>query len=160
MSGENQQVNTSNTSSGRFGSVTLSEINQAINQAISQSGLGLTGPQLTPTKLFIQITKLHYSKMTSGTNMKWVMDDVCRTRGCLVQYGQSLEKETEAETETTKNPKWLVALYDVVISLGIISALKHSGQEVEPEVIGALVQKTTQSWNEMVELTNTLDSSR
>lgn len=160
MSGENQQVNTSNTSSDRFGSVTLSEINQAINQAISLSGLGLAGPQLTPTELFIQITKLHNSKMTGDANMKWVMDDVCRTRGCLVQYGQSLEKETVKVTDPAQNPKWLVALYDAVISLGIISAMKHSGQEVDPEVLQTLVQKTTQSWNEMVELTNTLDSSR
>ncbi len=156
MSGENQQINTSSTSSDRFGSVTLSEINQAINQAIRLSGLGLAGPQLTPTELFIQITKLHNSKMTGEANMKWVLDDVCRTRGCLVQYGQSLEKETDP----AQNPKWLVALYDAVISLGIISALRHSGGEVDPEVLQTLVQKTTQSWNEMVELTNTLDSSR
>ena len=156
MSGENQQVNTSSASSGRFGSVTLSEINQAINQAIRLSGLGLPTPQLTPTELFIQITKLHNSKMTSETNMKWVLDDVCQTRGCLVQYGQSLEKEKKTVTDPAQNPKWLVALYDAVISLGIISALRHSGREVEPEVLQTLVQKTTQSWNEMVELTSSL----
>ena len=131
--------NTDSLESPQVGSVTLAEIKQALLAVENDDD----NPPLTPTECYNRIITLHFSKCIKlPVSRLVILDEVSMTRGRL----DTLVKSTPEYSRYT----WLIHLYDVVISTGVIFGVNGKDPTKE-DTMTALVTKLGKSWEQMVE---------